>query len=225
MLLKYETADAVKGPYSLDLLEQKSLSVTPEQQRELFSYRECTFFIGERKIWKIVMWVGFSFSYWRVGSVMKLQLLRKTGQHIACFALLVSVAWCNLYKIDSHLKMLGSWWIEVLGRWCEMSSIGPAQCSLVKGGHLLGPSPMPKAQSPRKSLSYSSAGCILREMARGFQGANSWLENSVCQKQSIFADYIDFFLVIPSTQWNLKELQNCKKFWPLFKGRKCQGIN
>lgn len=43
------TADAVKEPYSLDLLRQKSLSVTPEQQRELFSYRKCTFFVGERK--------------------------------------------------------------------------------------------------------------------------------------------------------------------------------
>lgn len=67
MSLKYGTADAVKESYILDLLREKNLSVITEQERELFSYMECTIFIGERKIWKIVMRVGFSFSYWRVG--------------------------------------------------------------------------------------------------------------------------------------------------------------
>lgn len=156
---------------------------------------------------------------------MKYQLIRKSGQHIACFALLVSVAWCNLYKIDSHLEMLGSCWVGILGRWHERSSGGPAWWSLVKGGHLLGPSPVPKAQPLTRNLSYSSAGLILREMARDFQRENSWLEKSVHQKQGVFAGCMEFFLVIPSTQWNLVEFQNCKKFWPLFKGQKCQGIN
>lgn len=50
MLIKYDTADAVKEPYSSDLLRQKSLSVIPEQQRALFLYRGCKFFIGKRKI-------------------------------------------------------------------------------------------------------------------------------------------------------------------------------
>lgn len=120
---------------------------------------------------------------------MKYQLIREAGQNIFHFALLVSVAWCNLYKINSHLKMLGSCWVEVQGRRREMSSGGPARWSLVKGGHLLGPSPVPKAQS----LSHSSAGPSLTEMARDFQGANSWLEKSFHQKQAILAGYIEVF--------------------------------
>lgn len=50
MLIKYNTADAVKDPYSLDLLQQKSFSVIPEQERELLLYRGCKFIIGKRKI-------------------------------------------------------------------------------------------------------------------------------------------------------------------------------
>lgn len=50
MLINYDIADAVTEPYSWDLLQQKSLSVIPEQQRVFFLYRGCKFFIGERKI-------------------------------------------------------------------------------------------------------------------------------------------------------------------------------
>lgn len=145
MLLKNDTADAVKEPYSLDLLWQESLSAIPEQQGELFSYRECTFFIGERKIWKINCDVSRIFLFLLKGRkcyvFMKYQLIRKAGQHIARFALLMKVVWCNLYKINSHLKMLGSCWVEVLGRWREMSSGGTCSAEPCQRGPSTGPQP------------------------------------------------------------------------------------
>lgn len=54
-----------------------------------------------------------------------------------------------------------------------MGSGGPARWSLVKGGHLLGPGPVPGAKSQRRDLRHSSAGTVLGEMVRDFQDENS----------------------------------------------------
>lgn len=89
MLIKYDTADAVKEPYSLDLLQQKSFSVIPEQQREPLLYRGCRFFIGKRKISRIWCDMGRIFfflmksSVVQVGCLMKYQPTKWAGQHIA----------------------------------------------------------------------------------------------------------------------------------------------
>lgn len=116
-----------------------------------------------------------------------------------CFALLMSVAWCNLFKINSHLKMLGSCWVKVLGRWCKVGSGGPAQWSLVKGGHLLGPGPTPRAKSQRRDLGYSSAGTVLREMVRDFRGANSDLKSQFVKSKAFCRLHWDFSNNIPNT--------------------------
>lgn len=102
-------------------------------------------FIGERKIWKINCDVSRIFLFLLKGRkcyvFMKYQLIRNAGQHIARFALLMKVVWCNLYKINSHLKMLGSCWVEVLGRWREMSSGGTCSAEPCQRGPSTGPQP------------------------------------------------------------------------------------
>jgi len=64
MLIKYGTADAVRGPYRLDLLPQKSLSVIPQQQRELFLVTgDVTFLLETEKSEEFsVIRAEFSFS-------------------------------------------------------------------------------------------------------------------------------------------------------------------
>lgn len=163
-------------------------------------------FYWRKKNLKNSVWYGQNFSFpnekHRCSNrmFMKYQLTGQAGKQACCsffahmcFALLMSVAWCNLYKINSHLKMLGSCWVKVPGRWCKVGSGGPAWWSLVKGGHLLGPGPTPRVKSQRRDLRYCSAGTVLREMVRDFQGANSWFKKSVCQNQGFLQATLRFF--------------------------------
>lgn len=220
MLIKYNTADAVKDPYSLDLLQQKSFSVIPEQERELLLYRGCKFIIGKRKIWRIWCDMGRIFlllmksSVVQVGCLMKYQLSKQAGQHNArSFFLKPVVIWKCQAPVGKGAEEVarGGFWRTCLIEPCQR---GPST----------GPQLQPGAESSGRDLRYSLAGTVLTEMVRDFQEANSWLKKSVCQNPRVhFAGYTEIFRAISQRQWNLGRLQNCKKFWLLYKGEKVLG--
>lgn len=143
------------------IYSDRKASLCYQSSRESFSCMgDANFFIGERKIQKLQCDMGRIFLY----------LMKSTDVQVGCsctswpgkqastllvlcshvFCTHMSVAWHSLFKVISGLKMLGSSWVKVLGRWCKVSSGGPARWSPVQGGHLLGPSPAPEAKSLRR---------------------------------------------------------------------------
>jgi len=53
-----------------------------------------------------------------------------------------------------------------------VDSGGPAPWDFVRGGYLLGSSPVPGAKPGRRDLGCGSAGTVLQGVVRDFQGAN-----------------------------------------------------